>query len=131
VNDWQTIETVYANDNNRLYKVLDATPKNGENIYRLKMTGKDNSISYSIQKRVLLTAYNSFAIYPNPAKSKIFITGNFDRAASLLLTDLSGKLILKKTISSNNSFHQIMLPALPAGIYLLRIDTIVEKLIIR
>jgi len=131
MNDWQTIETVYANDNNRLYKVLDATPKNGENIYRLKMTGKDNSTSYSIQRRVLLSANNSFAIYPNPAKSKIFVVGKFDRAANLLLTDLSGKVILQKTISSNISSQQIILPYLLPGIYLLKIDTIVEKLMIR
>ena len=131
VNDWQTIETIYSNNNTRIYQALDATPKNGENIYRLKMTGKDNSISYSLQKRVLLTANNSFAIYPNPAKSKLFVVGKFDRAARLLLTDLSGKLILQKTLSSNNAFHQILLPDLAAGIYLLKIDTIVEKLIIR
>ena len=131
VNDWQTIETVSADNNNRLYQALDPTPKSGENIYRLKMTGKDNSISYSLQKRVLLTANNSFAIYPNPAKSKIFVVGKFNRATTLLLTDLSGKLILQKNLSSNNSLHQIILPDLPAGIYLLKIDTIVEKLMIR
>ena len=130
-NDWQTIETVYADNNNRLYQALDATPKSGENIYRLKMTGQDNSISYSLQKRILITINNSFAIYPNPAKSKIFVVRKFNRAANLLLTDLSGKLILQRTLSSSNSFHQIILPDLPAGIYLLKIDTIVEKLVVR
>jgi len=131
LNDWQTIETVYADNNNRLYQASDAAPKSGENIYRLKMIGKDNSISYSVQKRILINTNSSFAIYPNPAKTKIFVVGKFNRATSLLLTDLSGKLILQRTISSNNSFHQITLPDLPTGIYLLRIDTIVEKLMIR
>lgn len=131
LNDWQTIKTVYADNNNRLYQALDEAPKSGENIYRLKMTGKDNSISYSLQKRVIITTNNSFVIYPNPAKTKIFVVGKFNRATSFLLTDLSGKLILQRTINSNNSFHQIILPDLPAGIYLLRIDTIVEKLMIR
>lgn len=131
LSNWRTITKVYAGDNIREYQVIDETPKPGENIYRLSITGKDNFTGYSVQKRVVIKGENSFSVYPNPARNKITVIGKFEAGAVLQITDIAGKLLLEKTLNTNNSIHPLFLPALPAGIYLLRIEKRVEKLIIR
>ena len=49
----------------------------------------------------------------------------------LSLFDLSGKLVWRKTIITNQHNVEIDLPALSAGIYMIKIGEVVKKLVIR
>lgn len=130
-NEWKAITTVFASGNSFQYQARDEMPKMGENIYRLRMIGNDNSILYSSQKRIFNQVEGGFSVYPNPAKDKITIVGKFMPETKLQLCNLSGKIIFEKTISDNNTIHQFFLPNLPEGIYLLKTNHWIEKLIIR
>ena len=62
-------------------------------------------------------------VYPNPARDRIYIEGmNPHEITSLMMTDLSGKVIFKE-ISIEGSSCNIELSAVPSGIYLLNIFT--------
>ena len=56
----------------------------------------------------------------------------FDRVTYMVhLFDLSGKLLLQKNNNSNQNSIDIDLPDLPGGVYILKIGTVIKKLIIR
>lgn len=131
LNGWQPIATINADIYNQYYQAVDAAPNNGENIYRLKIIAKDNRTSFSGLKKIVISNNNYFSLFPNPAKNNFTVVGKFTQPVVLQLTDFSGKLILQKSLSNMNSIHQITLPSLPAGIYLVKIENIIEKLMIR
>ncbi|MBW6480040.1 MAG: T9SS type A sorting domain-containing protein [Bacteroidales bacterium] len=62
-------------------------------------------------------------VYPNPARDRIYIQGmNPHEITSLMMTDLSGKVVFKEIIIDGNSYN-LELSAVPSGIYLLNIFT--------
>jgi len=63
-------------------------------------------------KRVILS--------PNPANNKVVLSGLPEKSLSIVLTDLSGKLMMEKQTLSTNEF-MIDISDLPAGYYLVRI----------
>ena len=129
-NSWNSISTVNGNDATREYFATDNDPQQGYNYYRLKITGKNNAVSYSEIKRVYIRQANTeFEIYPNPAISKITISRNNSLPEQLKITDITGRIILQQTITSGSA--EINLPTIAKGIYLVIIDTVVKKLEIR
>ncbi len=76
---------------------------------------------------------NSVKLYPNPAQESVTVTLPDGIDAEMLLTDISGKVILRKRVSSD---HTISLQELNNGIYLVRIldlnnkSMIIKKLIV-
>jgi hypothetical protein len=130
-NNWQTLSSVFADDAEYFYQFTDSSPAGGENYYRLQLRAKDNTVSYSGIKRVVIKGNNIFTVYPNPAKDKIFIAGKFGLSSTMILADLTGKKIIEKRINNSLSVNEFQLPPLPAGIYLIKIDNTVEKLLIR
>ena len=103
LNNWTDLSTIDAQANLHHYEILDNAPLAGENIYRLRVNGKDNSATYSIQKRVHLKFNDRFSIYPNPAKDKITIRGKLNTGTVIELTDLTGNEIKK-----NNYEHKFV-----------------------
>jgi len=73
---------------------------------------------------------DQFTVYPNPAHNKLFIKANYNGFIDVKLLDVSGKSVLLKR-SMLNIVGEIDLPSLPAGIYVLRINNTVRKLIIQ
>lgn len=62
-----------------------------------------------------------FAIYPNPAKEQLTIVGMpLNENNTFFITDISGKIIIKK---SDNFTNRIAIKSLSAGIYFLTIRT--------
>ena len=93
---------------------------------------KSNVVTYSsIQKIFRPTKNDLIKIYPNPAHKKIIITGNIAAHSGLSLFDLSGKLVWRKTIITNQHNVEIDLPHLSVGIYMIEIGDVVKKLAIR
>ena len=104
LNNWTDLSTIDAQPNLHHYEIPDTAPLPGENVYRLRVNGKDNSATYSIQKRVLLKFNDRFSIYPNPAKDKITIRGKINTGTVIELTDLTGNEIKKIITNTSSSF---------------------------
>lgn len=128
LNSWIRVLTLDAQTNLHHYETVDNTPAAGENMYRLRIDGKDNSITYSIQKRVLLKFTDHFSFYPNPARDKIIIRGKLNTGTIIKLTDITGKEIMKIITNTSSSFIELLLPSLEPGIYLLRVDNYTQKI---
>lgn len=127
---WQVIATVAAADGQDVYSTTDHSPTAGDNFYRLKITEKNHSAFYSPIRLIQFHDDNSvFAVYPNPAIDKITINYHAQGPATLFLVDMNGRIILQKMI--NGPSTQLSLPALAKGIYLLRVNNTVKKLLIR
>ena len=129
-NNWTDFSTIDAQINIHHYETFDHRPLAGENIYRLRVNGKDNSSTYSIQKRVLLRFNDRFSVYPNPARDKITISGKINAGTVIKLTDISGKEIKRIITNTSSPFFELPLPSLDPGIYFLRVDNYTQKIII-
>lgn len=107
----QTIEYVYDEAGNRTQRKLFVLDPGGSS--RLGQLPSEEPISEQ------LTADSKLTIYPNPVKEQLNlkVDGSFV-AYDIVLTDLTGKVFLSKTI--NDSSTQLDFTTYPKGIYLLR-----------
>jgi hypothetical protein len=129
-NGWEKLYSLPANDQTDEYHFIDNNPIPGTNQYRLKIIGGNNQIIYSTVQKIFIDINNEFDIYPNPTTSQLNIIGNFSSMATITLSDLSGKLIWQKKIFSSSNIVRMNLPSLTLGIYLVRINDSVKKLMI-
>lgn len=130
LNNWVALVTVDAQANLHHYETADLTPRSGENIYRLRVNGRDNNFIYSAQKRIILKFDDRYSIYPNPAKNKITINGKLKPGSIIKFTDLSGRMIKEIITNASLSSFEIVLPSLSPGIYVLNVDNYIEKIMI-
>jgi len=130
LNNWTELQTIGAQTNLHHYEILDNMPAPGENIYRLRIKTKDNSVVYSIQKRVVLKFNDHFSFYPNPAKNKITISGKLNAGTVIKLTDITGREIKKIITNTSSSLLELLLPSLDPGIYFLSVDNYTQKIVI-
>ena len=130
LNNWTALVTIDAQANLHHYETADLHPTAGENIYRLRVNGRDNSFIYSAQKRITLKFNDRYSIYPNPAKNKVTINGKLEPGSIVKLTDLSGRTIKEIITNASLSSLEIMLPSLSPGIYIVNVDNYIEKIMI-
>ena len=119
----QVISTLGNNGNNQLSFTL------GEIVVG-SMTAEDGSLQlgngyYPSLNLVTLSIESpktnlSIKIYPNPTKELIFITHPTHKYFKILITDLTGKLLLKKQIVNENPVN---IERYSPGIYLINITT--------
>ena len=126
---WSGWKAVEPNDQIKNYTAVDENPFPGTTFYRIKIIEKNNSIGYSPIRRVNMDLNETFSIYPNPAKNKIFIVTGIPSSAELKLLDIFGKIILQKKLI--NSQTEINLDSVPAGIYLVNINGTTRELIVQ
>ncbi len=129
-NNWTELQTIGAQTNLHHYEIFDNTPVPGENIYRLRVKGKDNSVIYSIQKRVVLKFNDHFSIYPNPARNKVMIAGKLNAGTVIKLTDITGREIKKIITNTSSTSFELLLPSIDPGIYFLCVDNYTQKIVI-
>jgi hypothetical protein len=130
--NWSPINKIPANDLNSAYGCVDAQPLAAINLYRLKIVEKDNSFFYSPVQQVIMNARNEqFIVYPNPATRQIMILGQLKAYSEVKLFQLTGQLVWKKTQPDPTSRMVIDLPGLMPGIYLLKLNEEIKKLVIR
>lgn len=96
--EWKSLVKISPVLDNR-YSYADASPEEGYNYYRVKDTQKGNQTIYSSTNVIRVNRKIKIFIWPNPANNQLnvqttFNTGNID------IVDASGKIILKKTITS-------------------------------
>ena len=126
---WSTVNTIPAFASNENYSSVDDRPLPGINYYRLKIVERSNLVYYSEIRKINVDLYDpGFTIYPNPARDRFFISGKINTPASILLMDISGRVIWEKRLLNIQS--ACVLPKLPAGIYLLQCDQTIRKLMI-
>ncbi|MFN8291642.1 MAG: T9SS type A sorting domain-containing protein [Chitinophagaceae bacterium] len=127
---WSPIYTGAASGNRHLYAAFDQHPSGGNNFYRLKITEKTGRVYYSdIRKIWKGSNSNDLTIYPNPSHGQATVSGQFETGNTLVLTDISGKMIWKKNITTR--IAEAELPLLSPGIYLLQYNKTVRKLIVQ
>ncbi len=120
---WTTVGTVAATGNAEgRYRFTHYEATAALNLYRLKMNDIDGRFSYSPVKSVArdMNAGNGFSVYPNPFSDRLsirFNEGKSSVAMQALVTDLSGKVLLKVPVNAGN--QSIELSRLPGGIYFL------------
>jgi len=128
--DWSKVNTIPAFGINENYSSIDDHPLPGINYYRLKIVERSNLVYYSEVRKVFVDMNDpGFTIYPNPASDRFFISGNINLPASLVLMDISGRVIWEKRVLNIHSV--CMLPKLPPGIYLLQCEQAIRKLVLR
>ena len=127
--NWEYISEIQANDRQTAYRLTDQLAVTGYQYYRVRIVRKDHSAVLSAIKAVQIKPVTAFTIYPNPAKTELFILRKQASPTVLKLTDLSGNTLLKREVQSTH--YRLILPNLAAGIYLLNMDGEVKKLQIR
>ena len=104
-------------------------PGSSRPAYEQADTWKDFDI-FTDETSVEQITATSIQIYPNPATDGFTINGITNEKTKLTLTNMNGMIVLSQTISID---EYISVSSLPAGVYLLKIDTpngsVVEKLI--
>ena len=110
----------------------DEHPLSGINYYRLKLIKTNSSNVYSQEVNVnLYDELITLKIYPNPAKNKLLIGGNFgNEKANLQIFDNNGTK-LREIITALNGSTSIDIHSLPNGIYNLQISTKTKTSIIK
>lgn len=127
--NWEFIGEIQANDGLSAYRLTDQLAGTGHRYYRVRIIRKDQSAVLSAIKAVQVKPVSAFTIYPNPAKTELYILRKQASPTVLKLTDLSGKTLLYQEVQSTR--YRLILPALAAGIYILNMDGEVKKLQIR
>lgn len=128
--NWETLLSMPARANAEDYHATDYAVFTGINYYRLRITEKNGSVYYSPVSHVTGNGgEKKFSCWPNPASGSIMLLRNNGGSAVIRLTDLHGRTVLVKTIQTRK--EEIILPALPSGMYLLQVDGEVQKLVIR
>lgn len=131
-NDWDVITAVNASDRIDSYQYTDANPRQGKSIYRLRTIGKNNGVWYSALQYIFIGDKDkTLIIYPNPAKNKIIISGYFSFPTEMKLFDASGKMLVLQKLIGNNGATEIYLPLLSPGIYIIQVNEMRKKLVIR
>jgi len=70
---------------------------------------------------------NTVSVYPNPAKSSVYINRDGDIPLQIQLMDMNGKLIVNELLSSNE--NQLDMSTLAGGMYLLKVYNTQNQLI--
>lgn len=108
------------------YSFKDKAPLKGNNYYQLLQYDKDGRVN-DLGTQVAffnLNTDNEISIYPNPASDWVNIDlGNYSgKTAEITISDLSGRVVLSKTISRQGGIDGIRLPTgLTPGIYTLTV----------
>lgn len=136
-NNFENIGQVAANNRpNNEYSFIDHQPRQTGSpftihpsaFYRLQMTDKDGSFTYSNIEQVNLKENDKIKVFPNPTTDKLFVQGN--AITSIAVSDYAGRLLLLQNYSPTN-LATINVSKLPKGMYLIKVadknNTVVKK----
>ena len=101
-------------------------PSSNTVYYRLKMLDIDGKISYSKVIPFHLNAnFSNAIVYPNPTKGKLTVrlSTSVTERSSLIISDLSGRVIIQQSLTSNQAAIDIDVSKLPVGRYFIKINT--------
>ena len=99
-NKFENIGQVAANNRlNNEYSFIDRSPltTHPSVFYRLQMTDKDGSFTFSNIEEVTTKENSRIKVYPNPATDKLFVQGN--AITSISISDYTGRMLLSQNFS--------------------------------
>lgn len=106
------------------YTIVDNSPMNGINFYRLKIVDNDSHSTYSALSMVRLNSLKTPVIFPNPAKSFININAGNENIKFISVYDMSGKALIRiNSPIAQFRTTQISTSNLMSGTYILEIKT--------
>ncbi|MCO6497810.1 MAG: BspA family leucine-rich repeat surface protein [Chitinophagaceae bacterium] len=103
-----------ASGNKVDYSYYDSQVQPGVVYYRLKLTDKDGSFTYSEVKKVVFAGNVSVSVYPNPARNFVTVSGLSGKSV-IKLMDITGRTL--QTITAGSATEQINVSQLSKGIY--------------
>jgi len=128
------IESKSANGNSTTtlsYSFNDLKPLLGSGFYRLRQLDKDGRYTYSnvvLLKGARTTELLLVNVYPNPANNLLnaLVTAPAAGEVSIIMTDLSGKAVLKQKawLSAGDNRIQLPVTALASGSYLIKLTCV-------
>lgn len=102
------------------YTFTDTNPLSKTNLYRLKMSDKDGTFSYSRLVEVYFENIDGVKTFPNPVTETLSITTEGNRTIkSISATNITGREYPAKLVDGNN----VTVSNWPAGIYILKLTT--------
>lgn len=116
---WQTIGTIAAANNDSISSYFwKYSQPSLINFYRLKIIDNVGRFTYSSIIRIN-GSDKAIVIYPNPAKNNVIISSFSDKPATVVFSNSSGKIMLRKTI--NEPVSSIDISGFTPGNYIIRI----------
>lgn len=110
------------------FQSTDASPFEGNNLYRVLMTNEHGELftSNAVEVFVEQSGFN-WTVYPNPTTGgdlKITVNDHMERTAKIILYDSMGKKVVKASMDTaiGKSTHDLHLPRLQAGHYFVSIQ---------
>lgn len=113
-----TSNVIPASNSTNYSSVVEAS-QNVVNYYRVLQNDMDGRSSISKIVTLNSSSNATISIYPNPAKDQLYIRNDLNYR-NLVITDISGKVVLKKSIS--NGFNIIGIAPLQAGNYFIKLS---------
>lgn len=110
------------------YNFTDASMLNGLMYFRVKQTDRNARTSYSPIIKLSNNQNGKFAVYPNPVKDMVSITGA-TIGSTAILTDLTGKSL--QQIKIKQSAFTIDMSKYNSGVYVLKTDNGITLKIIK
>ena len=127
--NWKNIHTAYSNGSSN-YQYIHDNIQPGYHFYRLKIYKKNGNRDYSNIAKVFNGKKSKYSVYPNPAKENVFVNGVFKPFSIIQLVDISGKIVLTQKIIDHNTVQRVPITEIPPGVYLLKLEDQVQKIII-
>ena len=117
------------------YVYTDINPAVGINYYRLRLIDKDNSSRVSAIRSVRNEGVADIAVYPNPVNDQLKVAITADNAGngSIMISDVSGKVLYKNTLALTRGSNLIPINTtrFASGAYIIKIqladDVVVRK----
>lgn len=106
--NWTTIGFVNSaaangNSNQTLhYTTNDPQPLNGQHYYRLKQVDLNGHFDYSDIRTIVTYATTSVALFPNPATTKVTITG-LNGSEIITVVDMLGRIVYTQKATTNTA----------------------------
>lgn len=108
-----------------IYVDTDATPLQGQNLYRIKQTDKNGVVHYSATRSIVMENKQELIVYPNPVTENRFTINAINLPVGLYtiqLYGLEGKLVTSFDRELAGNLVVIALDKLlPKGMYLLKL----------
>ncbi|QJB32793.1 S8 family serine peptidase [Chitinophaga oryzae] len=113
-NGWTQLGTQPAGTSTN-YNFMDQNPYEGVVQYRVRLERQDGKVIYSDVSSANILLQHDILVFPNPVISQLIILDKNYRARQLVLTDMSGRIVMQRTI--NDIQEYIGVDRLAPGVY--------------